>query len=151
MIGRPQANTLVHIRGDFWSPRQLAVKYTDVKGREHGPYQLAFEPRTQFVRFTRQTLNNIPWITFRKEPGEKALAYFTALLAFKAAFREIRYSVDSTALDKTYPMKFEPSEGWPGRMDNDTIFVELPASATRLAVKVIYVDGTSDSRTLDVR
>jgi hypothetical protein len=48
-------------------------------------------------------------------------------------------------------MKRDPSDRWPVTMADDVIYVELPSSAKRLAVKVTYVDGTSDSRTLDVR
>lgn len=46
-------------------------------------------------------------------PG-KRIAYFTTLLSFTAAFKEIRYSFDSEALDRQFP--FEPGEGsgWRG-------------------------------------
>jgi hypothetical protein len=81
--GRPQPKTHIQMPGEFWSSRTLSVQYTDVNGREHGPFELPFDPREQFVRSTRQVLDSVDWVTFRKEPATTPLAYFTALLSYK--------------------------------------------------------------------
>ena len=148
--GQPMPNTSISLPGDFWRRRTIAVKYTDVKGREHGPYQLDFEPRIQFVRFAKQSLGYVPWVSFQRESG-KLLAYFTTVVVFKAALKEIRYSMDSDALDKLLPLKADQSEGWPGRMDDDVLYVGLPTATKFMTVRLSYVDGTVQTRKLDVR
>ena len=127
------------------------MKYTDVKGREHGPFQLDFEPRVQFARFAKQSLGFVSWISFQRESSTRLLAYFTTVVAFKAAFKEIRYSIDSDALDKTFPLKVDQSDGWPGRMDDDVLSIELPKATKFVTVKLSFTDGTVQTRKFDVR
>jgi hypothetical protein len=148
--GQMQPNTFIQLPGAFWRPRHVTVKYTDAKGRDHGPFEVAFDPRAQFARFTRQSLGFVSWVSFSRNAPKELLAYFTTLLAFKAAFREIRYSIDSDALDRVLPLKVDPSEGWPSRMSDDVTFIKLPASTTFLTVKLTFVDGTMQTRKLEV-
>jgi hypothetical protein len=150
MTGAPLPNTTIRLPGAFWKPRTLAVKYTDMKGQEHGPYDLAFDPRAQFLQFTKQAFATVAWVTFQDlEPGRR-VAYFTTLLSFKAALTEIRYSFDGDALDRTWPFTVRESEGWPARVDADQLFVPVPAATRFITVKIVYVDGTSDTRRFDV-
>jgi hypothetical protein len=149
MTGVPLPNTTVRLPGEFWQPRTLAVKYTDMQGREHGPYDVEFDPRAQFLGFTKQALGNVAWVTVQDlEPG-RPVVYFTTLLSFKAALEEIRYSFDSEAVDRAWPFKVRESEGWPARMDDDQLFVPVPAATRFIAVKIVYVDGSTDTRRFD--
>jgi hypothetical protein len=149
MTGVPLPNTTVRLPGEFWQPRTLAVKYTDMQGREHGPYDVEFDPRAQFLGFTKQALGNVAWVTVQDlEPGRRVV-YFTTLLSFKAALEEIRYSFDSEAVDRAWPFKVRESEGWPARMDDDQLFVPVPAATRFIAVKIVYVDGSTDTRRFD--
>jgi hypothetical protein len=148
--GQMQPNTFIQLSGDFWRPRHVTVKYTDAKGRDHGPFEVAFDPRVQFTRFTRQSLGFVAWVSFSRNSPKELLAYFTTLLAFKPAFREIRYSIDSDALDRVLPLKVNPSEGWPSRLGDEVTFIKLPSSTTFLTVKLTFVDGTMQTRKLEV-
>jgi hypothetical protein len=150
MTGQPRPNTTVRIPGEFWRRRELAVKYTDAKGVEHGPYPLHFDPRAEFLRFTRQALAAIDWLTISElSPGQR-VAYFTTLVSYKAAFKEIRYSIDSDAFDQVWPLKVNPSEGWPPNYADERLYVPVPAAARFINVKVVYVDGSTDSQRVDV-
>ena len=148
--GQMQPNTFIQLPGDFWRPRHVTVKYTDAKGRDHGPFEVTFDPRVQFTRFTRQSLGFVAWVSFSRNSPKELLAYFSTLLAFKPAFREVRYSIDSDALDRVLPLKVNPSEGWPSRLGDDVTFIKLPSSTTFLTVKLTFVDGTMQTRKLEV-
>jgi hypothetical protein len=149
MTGAPLPNTTVRVPGAFWQRRTLAVKYTDAKGREHGPFDVEFDARAQFLQFTKQALGNVAWVTFQDlEPGRRVV-YFTTLLSFKAALKEIRYSFDGDALDRTWPFTVRESEGWPARMDADQLFVPVAPAARFVTVKIVYGDGSMDTRRFD--
>ena len=149
--GHPSPNTYIQLPGEFWQRRQVTVKYTDAKGRQHGPYELVFDPRVEFTRFSRQSLSVVPWLSFQSNSPKELLAYFTTLVAFKAAFKEVRYSIDSDALDKVFPLKRVASEGWPGRITDDETYVKLPPKASFVNVQITYVDGTTQAKKTMVR
>lgn len=150
LTGQPRPNTYIQLPGAFWKRRRIEVKYTDAKGREHGPFPLDFDPRDQFLRFTKQALGSVAWVTFMKPSPDKTVAYFTTLLSFKPAFREIRYSVDSDALDLVWPLKAAANDEWPARLDHDTLSIDLPASARRVAVRLTFVDGSMQTKSFEV-
>jgi hypothetical protein len=70
-------------------------------------------------------------------------------LSYKAAFREIRYSVNSDALNLVWPLEAGTKDEWPARLDRDTLYVELPPAARRVVVKLTFVDGSMETRTFD--
>jgi hypothetical protein len=149
LTGQPRPNTDIQLTGAFWKPRRIDVKYTDAKGRDHGPFRLDFDPRAQFLSFTKQALRTVAWVTFTKPSPDRTLAYFTTVLSFKPALREIRYSVDSDTLDSVWPLKADPDDGWPARLDHDTVSIDLPASAHRVVVKLTFVDGSMQTRSFE--
>ena len=150
MTGEPMPNTTIRLGGAFWRPRTIAVKYRDANGTEHGEYTLAFDPRAEFLRFTRQALASVAWVSFLETAPGKLSAYFTTLLSFKAAFSRIRYSIDSAALDHVYEFAVDSSQAWPARLDTEPIFISIPPSTRFITVEVEYVDGTTDKRRFDV-
>ena len=113
----------------FAGSRDLFVKYVDARGREHGPYPLVVDAARSVIASAQDALEiTRPWVSFREVDG-RMLAYFTHLLAFKNAFKEIRYSVDSDTLSTRvhftpprHPGETEISEG-------DEIMVEIPPTA----------------------
>jgi hypothetical protein len=150
MTGRPRPNTTIRLPGAFWRRRDVTVKYTDGKGVEHGPYRLDFNPQEQFVRFTKQALASVDWVSPSElSPGQR-IAHFGTLISFKAAFSEIRYSIDSTAADKVWPLKRTPGEGWPPNFSDEQLYVPVSPSAEFLMVKVTYLDGSTDERRVDL-
>jgi hypothetical protein len=150
MTGQPRPNTTIRIPGEFWRRHSVTVKYSDAKGVEHGPYRLDFDPRAEFLRFTRQALATIDWVSFTEPSPGRRLAYFTTLISFKAALREIRYSFDSAALDAMWPLKVDPAEGWPPNYSDEQLYVAVPAAARFITVKVVYVDGSMDTQRIEI-
>ena len=149
VTGQPRPNTTIRIPGDFWRKRTVVVKYTDAKGVEQGPYNLEFDPRAEFLRFTKQALATVAWVTISDVSDAGKVAYFTTLISFKAALREIRYSFDSDAFDRVWPLKVNPSEGWPPTFTDETLYVPVPPAARFIMVRVTYADGSMDTQRVD--
>jgi TIR domain len=141
--GLPLPQQQIRLPGALGQKRDLSVKYIDGEGRERGPYRLQFDPKTEYVRFTKSALHFIDWLSFREYPPGTLLVYFSNLVSFKNAFREIRYSVDDESLAHTVTFSADWSgRGSPGILDSDLTYVEIPASATFVAVKLYFIDGT---------
>ena len=149
MTGAPLPSTTIRLPGAFWQRRTVAVKYTDAKGQEHGPYDVDFDPRAQLLQFTKQALGNVAWVTFQDQEPGKRIVYFTTLLSFKAVLQEIRYSFDGDTLDRAWPFAVRDGETWPARMDADQLFVPVPPRTRFVAVKILYTDGSTDTRRFD--
>jgi TIR domain len=152
MTGQPLPNTSIRLPGAFWLRRAVTVKYTDARGGQHGPFQMAFDPRAEYLRFTKQALNHVAWITFQdRSPGER-LAYFTTLVSYKPALREIRYSLDSAALDRVFPLQGAGVEsGIPGAITDEVTYLRVPPHTRFITVRIAYTDGTnSEPRRFDV-
>lgn len=150
MTGEPMPNTTVQITGDFWKRRRIGVKYRDAKGVEHGEYQVDFDPRAQFLRFSKQALATVAWVSFQMQPSGETAAYFTTLLSFKPAFTRIRYSFDGAALDQAWPFTVNRAERWPPRMGDEPLFITVPPAAKFITVGLTFVDGSTETRRFDV-
>jgi len=126
----------------FTGSRDLFVKYLDARGREHGPYALVVDAAQSLIAFAQDALESTrPWVSFREFDG-RMLAYFTHLVSFKYALKEIQYSLDNETLSKRvhftpprHPGDIEISEG-------DETMVEIPPTAGYVCVKLIFIDGT---------
>jgi hypothetical protein len=118
----------------FTGTRDLFIKYVDSRGRERGPYPLVIDAVQSLTAFTKEVLETTkPWVAFREYPEGRMLVYFTHLLAYKDALREIRYSVDDTSLSKS--IRF-------GGTDDDEAIVEIPLTTRYVCVQLTFIDGT---------
>jgi hypothetical protein len=145
MTGQPQPVTTFNLTGPSGASHDFEVKYIDGKGQEHGPYRFRFDPKVEYVRETKDVLTRVvpDWIAFREFPQGRMLAYFSQLLGSKNAFREIRYSVDSDALDRTVRYTQDWSQrGPPGDDGSDENPITIPMTTRYVAVKLLYIDGT---------
>jgi hypothetical protein len=86
------------------------------------------------------------WIQFR-EYGDRQLIYFTALQTMRCRLKEIRYSIDSDALDKRFPLgSCDPQQPFnipADDPDNRYLYVGLSAGeAKTLSIQVVWADGS---------
>ena len=77
------------------------------------------------------------WLMFRDFNG-KTLLYFSALLSYRPIIKEIRYSINSEALDQTF--KFKPSDKM-YEIGDELPYLAVPADSQYAAVQVTYKDG----------
>lgn len=126
------------------APGTFEVKYVDAKGRENGPYELVFDPAAQQLAQTKSILDMTAnsWVAFRDwEDG--VLLYFTHLVSHRGSLKEVRYSLDSDALDRRIDLP--PSDPRnPYAMPDDYLpYVTVPKATRYVLVQVTYADGTT--------
>ena len=90
------------------------------------------------------------WVQFREFGGHQ-LVYFTPLQTMHCRLSEIRYSVNSDALDKTFPL-VDCIKALPFSLPSDAgleaIAIQLaPGEAKSVTVQVVWSDG-AESETL---
>lgn len=137
-IPRPQATVPA-----FAGKRDLFLKYTDSRGRERGPYRLPLDAEQSIVSFVKDVLETTrPWVAYREYPEGRMLLYFTHLLSYKNALKEIRYSVDNETLSNR--VRFTPPRhpAEIGIAEEDEVVVEIPMASAYVCVKLVFIDGT---------
>jgi hypothetical protein len=82
------------------------------------------------------------WIAFRNYAGQQ-LIYFTALQTMHCRLSQIRYSINSDALDKTFPLgKCDPQLPFNLPEAPEYIYLSLPlGTAKTVAVQAFWDDG----------
>lgn len=137
--GLPMVNTFVPLPNLAPGEHTIDVRYTDKNGQMNGPYTLKFSTADEQMAQGKMMLNATAgsWLAFRDYEG-KVLLYFTQLMSYRPLIKEVRYSLNSDALDKTF--KFKPSE----KMFEvgDELYLTVPDDTQFATVQVTYKDGT---------
>jgi len=96
-------------------------------------------PPEQVKQILNLTKNS--WVAFRDFNG-KQLVYFTHLESYTCGIKQVRYSINSNALDKTW--KLQPCNPKnPNAITKDNIYLTLPLSTAKsIAVQVTFADGS---------
>ena len=86
------------------------------------------------------------WVQFREFAG-KQLIYFTALQTMRCRLSEVRYSVNSEALDQRFPLgPCDPQQPFNVPSDDPEgkyIYLTLgPGEARTLTIQVVWADGS---------
>jgi hypothetical protein len=138
--GLPMINTYVPMPNLSPGDHTIEVKYTDKNGATNGPYTLKFSTASEQLAQGKQILEMTKgsWLSFRDYDG-KVLLYFTHLLSYRPVIQEIRYSINSDAVDQVY--KFKPSDKMFIAGD-DVVYITVPANSQYAAVQITYKDGT---------
>lgn len=140
--GLPMPVTHIPLPGLALGEHSIEVKYTDKNDAANGPYTLKFSTTSEQLAQGKMMLNATAgsWLMFRDFDG-KVLLYFTQLMSFRPVIKEIRYSLDSEALDKTFA--FKPTEKM--YEVEGTPFLAVPKETQFAAVQVTYKDGTKSA------
>src|SRR4051794_25577700 len=137
--GLPMVNTFVPLPNLAPGEHAIDVRYTDKNGQTNGPYTLKFSTADEQIAQGKMMLNATAgsWLAFRDYEG-KVLLYFTQLMSYRPLIKEVRYSLNSDALDKTF--KFKPSD----KMFEvgEELYLTVPNDTQFATVQVTYKDGT---------
>jgi hypothetical protein len=140
--GEPMPNLYVPLPNLASGEHTMDVRYVDRDGRTNGPYTIKFSTTAERLAQTKMTLNSISnsWLEFRDYNG-KLLLYFSALMSYRPVIKEVRYSLNSDALDKTF--KFKPTD----KMfeSGDDVCITVPKGTEFATAQVTYQDGTNSS------
>ncbi len=140
--GLPMAKPSIELPPDA-ARAVIQVKYKDPRDREHGPYEVVFDPEVMLLESTKSALEltRNSWLSFRDYDG-KVLLYFTPLLSYRSALSEIRYGLDTDTPDKTFA--FSPADPrQPYAVDpDDPLWLTVPETTRYAVVQLTYKDGT---------
>jgi hypothetical protein len=119
----------------FLTPAQAAGKFAGSWSRPEFAKRVLVEP-----------FKDMGWVMIRQEAGSSWI-YFTTLLAARCAITEVRYSINSDALDRVYlPMECDPFypsaiPSW-ARLDDIAVRVG-PPEVQSITVQAAFSDGTT--------
>ncbi|MFB9978073.1 methyl-accepting chemotaxis protein [Mesorhizobium kowhaii] len=140
--GKPMPNPSFEMPGSTVAGI-IAVKYLDIRGRETGPFDIRFDPETALQQGDKQILDQFwtSWIAF-DAGGNHGLVYFTQMLSYRCAIKEVHYSLNGAALDKS--LEIPPCDKKdPYAIPYDAKgYIKVADSVTSMSVQVTYTDGT---------
>jgi hypothetical protein len=118
------------------------VRYVDANGELQGPFPIRFDPEAALIKDQRKILDMTAtsWLSFREFNG--LLIYYTHLMSYRCAIRDVRVGVDTAVPDKVLKMPpcnlkdpvAIPHEAQP--------YLKLPAATKSVSVELTYRDGS---------
>jgi len=119
----------------------IQVRYVDANGELQGPFPIRFDPEAALIRDQRKILDMTAtsWLSFREFNG--LLVYYTHLMSYRCAIREVRVGIDSTVPDKVLKMPpCDPRD--PSAIPHDaTPYLKLAPATRSVSVELTYRDG----------
>jgi len=120
----------------------IQVRYVDTNGELQGPFPIRFDPEAALIRDQRKILDMTAtsWLSFRDFNG--LLVYYTHLMSYRCAIREVRVGIDSTVPDKVLKMPpCDPRD--PSVIPHDaTPYLKLAPQTRSVSVELTYRDGS---------
>jgi uncharacterized caspase-like protein len=120
----------------------IQVRYIDASGEMKGPFPIKFDPEAALLRDQRKILDMTAtsWLSFRDFNG--LLLYYTHLVSYRCAIRELRIGIDSAVPDKV--VKLPPCDMRnPMEIPNGAqVYMKLAPTTQSVSVELTYRDGS---------
>ena len=120
----------------------IQVRYVDISGELQGPFPIKFDPEAALIHDQRKILDMTAtsWLSFREFNG--LLVYYTHLMSYRCAIREVRVGIDSAVPDKVLKMPpCDPRD--PSVIPHDAQpYLKLAPSTQFVSVELTYRDGS---------
>jgi hypothetical protein len=120
----------------------LYIRAIDPTGRAIGPFPIAFDPAAELERGERRILESTAgsWVSFRDYNG--LLLYYTHLMSYRCAIREVRIGIDSAVPNRPLPLPAcDPAQ--PNNIPSDAApYLKLAAGTRLVSVELTYRDGS---------
>jgi hypothetical protein len=120
----------------------IQLRYVDTNGDMQGPFPIRFDPEAALIRDQRKILDMTAtsWLSFREING--LLVYYTHLMSYRCAIREVRVGIDTAVPDKVLKMppcdprdpSVIPHEAQP--------YLKLAPATKSVSVELTYRDGS---------
>jgi len=96
-------NPSIELAGDA-PAATIEVRYIDASGEMQGPFPIKFDPEAALIHDQRKILDMTAtsWLSFREFNG--LLVYYTHLMSYRCAIREVRIGIDTAVPDKVLKM-----------------------------------------------
>ncbi|MGJ4920078.1 caspase family protein [Bradyrhizobium sp. HKCCYLRH2015] len=120
----------------------IQVRYVDASGEMQGPFPIRFEPEAALVHDQRKILDMTAtsWLSFREFNG--LLVYYTHLMSYRCAIREVRIGIDTAVPDKVLNMPGCDMRDPIAIPSNATPYLKLPPATKFVSVELTYRDGS---------
>ena len=120
----------------------IQVRYVDISGEMQGPFPIKFDPEAALIHDQRKILDMTAtsWLSFREFNG--LLVYYTHLMSYRCAIREVRVGIDTAVPDKVLKMPpCDPRD--PSVIPSDAVpYLKLPPATKSVSVELTYRDGS---------
>ncbi|HTO63433.1 MAG TPA: caspase family protein [Bradyrhizobium sp.] len=120
----------------------IEVRYIDAQGEMQGPFPIKFDPEAALIHDQRKILDMTAtsWLSFREFNG--LLVYFTHLVSYRCAIREVHIGIDTTVPDKV--LKLPPCDlRDPSTIpSNAQLYMKLAPATQLMSVELTYRDGS---------
>ncbi|WP_461331988.1 caspase family protein [Bradyrhizobium embrapense] len=120
----------------------IELRYVDTQGEMRGPFPIKFDPDAALIRDQRKILDMTAtsWLSFREFNG--LLVYYTHLMSYRCAIREVRIGIDTAVPDKVLKMPACNSRD-PGAIPSDAQpYLKLAPQTKSVSVELTYRDGS---------
>src|SRR5262249_53957104 len=136
-----RTNAVIELEADAEAER-MQVGYIDASGDMQGPFPIKFDPEAALLRDQRKILDMTAtsWLSFRDFNG--LLVYYTHLVSYRCAIREVRIGFDSAVPDKVLklpPCDMRDPNAIPAGAE---LSLKLPPPTESLRVELPYRDGS---------
>jgi hypothetical protein len=120
----------------------LQVRYIDAGGEMQGPFPIKFEPEAALIHDQRKILDmtSTSWLSFRDFNG--VLVYYTHLMSYRCAIRQVRIGIDSAMPDKVLAMPACNMKDPISIPSDASPYLKLPPSTQFVSVELTYRDGS---------
>jgi hypothetical protein len=120
----------------------IQVRYVDTNGELQGPFPIRFDPEAALIRDQRKILDMTAtsWLSFREFNG--LLVYYSHLMSYRCAIREVRIGIDSAVPDRVLKMPpCDPRD--PSVIPHDAQpYLRLAPATKSVSVELTYRDGS---------
>ncbi|HEY4833070.1 MAG TPA: caspase family protein, partial [Bradyrhizobium sp.] len=134
-------NPSIELAGDA-PAATIQVRYVDVSGELQGPFPIKFDPEAALIHDQRKILDMTAtsWLAFREFNG--LLVYYTHLVSYRCAIREVRIGIDSAVPDKVLKMpSCDPRD--PFEIPHDAQpYLKVAPVTQFVSVELTYRDGS---------
>ena len=134
-------NPSIELAGDA-PAATIQVRYVDVSGELQGPFPIKFDPEAALIHDQRKILDMTAtsWLAFREFNG--LLVYYTHLMSYRCAIREVRIGIDSAVPDKVLKMPpCDPRD--PFEIPHDAQpYLKVAPVTQFVSVELTYRDGS---------
>jgi hypothetical protein len=120
----------------------IQLRYVDAGGEMQGPFPIRFDPEAALLRDHRKILDMTAtsWLSFREFNG--LLVYYTHLMSYRCAIRQVRVGIDTAVPDKVVTMPACDMKDPSAIPYSAQPYLKLPPSTQFVSVELTYRDGS---------
>lgn len=136
---RPMANSGIQVPAGTTA---IHVRYLDRQDNWVGPFEFAFDPAAETVRFYRSILETTTgsWLAFRRSAPN--ILYYTHIAGYRCAIREFRVGLDTDVPDRVVKLAPCDMRDPSGNPTNADTHLWIDPKVNFASAQVVYADGT---------